>query len=329
MGLCTTPTGSRAQGAAPDASTPPESSTSLNDLQPCASAVARGAFGSFQPSYKDWSNPKLQSFLKDSPGNRLADGDGRKLYNQTTSAKAAEVVAKIDSGKVPAQNGAYEASAFRDAQALKVRNTSTSPESLTKIASSRPDKSSDALAERVRDPAKLRANVETKLYPKYEAALISEGKPASANHVYREIAEASGRPDPKTNASAAQRSAVAENVRNVGKTVGRGALIVGAVADGASLVNEINTSNKTGNYDNTYKEGARIAGGWAGAWAGGKLGAASGAAIGGALGSVVPILGNGVGAAVGGIVGGFIGGFFGYKAGEQAGTGAYDLSKQT
>jgi hypothetical protein len=329
MGLCTTPTGPRMQADPPAASKALESAASLNDLTPCALGTAGGAFGSFQPSYKDWSNPKLQSYLKDSPGNRLADGDGRNLYNKTTSAKAAEVVAKIDGGKLSAQNGAYEASGFRDAQALNVRKTSTSPESLAKIARERTDKGSDALSERVNDPAKMRAYVDTRLYARYEAKLIELGKPATPDHVYREIAEASGRPNEASNTSVAKRSAVAEKIRGGGQVLGRTALVVGAVTDGLSLKHELDISRQTGNYDNTYKEGARIAGGWAGAWAGGKAGAATGAMLGGALGSVVPILGNGVGAAVGGILGGFIGGFFGYKAGEQVGTGAYDLGKQS
>lgn len=300
------------------------------NVQPWAQGAARGAFGAYQPSYKDFSRKPLQplqKFMADSPGNRLADGDGRRLYNQTTSAKAAEVVAKIDGGKMPAQQGAYEAAGFRDAQALNVRNTSTSPESLAKIARERTDKGSDALSERVNDPAKMREYVDTKLYKRYEAKLIEQGKPATAEHVYREVAEASGRPNEAWNANAAKRSATAEKIRGAGQVLGRTALVVGAVSDGLSLQTEIDRSRETGNYDNTYKEGARIAGGWAGAWAGGKAGAATGAMLGGALGSVVPILGNGVGAAVGGIIGGFLGGFFGYKAGEQVGTGAYDLSK--
>jgi Glycine zipper len=302
------------------------------NVQPWAQGAARGAFGSYQPSYKDFSGKPLQplqKFVVDSPGNRLADGDGRRLYNRTTGAKATEVTAKIDAGKVTAQNGAYEAARFRDSQALQVRRTSTSPETLAKIAGTRVDKGNAILSERVNDPAKLQQHVDAKLYPKAEAKLIEQGKPAKADAVYREIVESSGRPNAAVNADAALRSAKAEKIRGAGQVLGRTALVVGAVTDGLSLKHEIDRSRETGNYDNTYKEGARIAGGWAGAWAGGKLGASSGAVIGGALGSFVPILGNGVGAAIGGIVGGLIGGFFGYKAGEQVGTGAYDLSKQS
>ncbi len=300
------------------------------NVQPWAQGVARGAFGAYQPSYKDFSSKPLQplqKFMADSPGNRLADGDGRRLYNSTTGTKAAEVLAKIDAGKVTAQNGAYEAAKFRDNQALQVRRTSTSPETLAKIAGTRVDKGNDILSERVNDPAKLQQHVDAKLYPKAEAKLIEQGKPAKADAVYREIVESSGRPNAAVNADAALRSAKAEKIRGAGQMLGRTALVVGAVTDGMSLKNEFDNSRQTGNYDNTYKEGARIAGGWAGAWAGGKAGAATGAMLGGALGSVVPVLGNGVGAALGGIIGGFLGGFFGYKAGEQVGTGAYDLGK--
>jgi hypothetical protein len=326
----------QASGTKPSTAAAPSQSTdktqtaspaSSNSLQAGAAGVRGGAYGSFEPSFRDFSSKPLkplQKFMNDSPGNRLVDGAGRDKYNATTKAKANEVLSKIDSGKISAREGAYEAATYRDAQTLKIRDTSTSPESLAKIARERGDKPTDAVAERVKDPAAMKNFVDNTLYPKTQAKLTEQGKPAGADNVYREIAASSGRPNPAWNAKALERSALAEKIKVGGKVLGRLATAVGVVTDGLSLAREVKTSAKTGNYDNSYREGARIAGGWTGAWAAGQLGASTGAVIGGALGSVVPILGNGVGAAVGGIIGGLIGGVSGYMAGEQAGKVIYN-----
>jgi hypothetical protein len=290
-----------------------------------AAGVRGGAYGAYEPSFRDFSSQTSQGFLKDSPGNRLIDAAGREVYNSNTAAKASEVLAKIDSGKLSAQEGAYEAATYRDGQTLHARETSTSPETLAKIAHERGDKPTDAVAERLKDPSVMRDYVDKKLVPKTVDKLTKQGGvEPSRDTVYREIVESSGRPNAEWNAKASQRSALASNIKGVGQAIGKVATVVGVVSDGVSLAQEINTSSKTGNYNNTYKEGARIAGGWSGAWVAGKAGAAGGAALGGALGSVVPVLGNGVGAAIGGVIGGLVGGITGYWAGGKAATATYD-----
>lgn len=287
------------------------------DLAMAAAGVRGGAYGAFEPSFKDFGNETLRGFMKDSPGNRLVDAAGREMYNANTSARAAELLTSIDGGKISPQQAAFEAASYRDGQALNVRETSTSPESLAKIARERGDKPTDALAERLRDPVAMRDYVENKLYPKAEAKLTAAGKTPQPDAVYREIVESSGRPDAAWNLKAAERSALAGEIRGAGQLIGRTATVVGVVTDGASLAHEIKLSAKTGDYTNSYREGARIAGGWGGAWVAGKAGAASGALLGGALGSFVPVLGNGVGAAIGGVVGGLAGGVAGYWAGSK------------
>jgi hypothetical protein len=324
-GTVGTQTGAPQNTKAKQDSTP----TSAFKLQTGAAGVRGAAYGSYKPSFRDFSSKPLkplQKLMADSPGNRLVDGVGRDQYNATTRAKASEVLGKIDSGKLSAQAGAYEAATYRDGQTVHIRKTSTSPESLAEIAKARGDKPTDAVVERLKDPAAMKQYVDTKLYPKTQAKLTDQGKPSAPENVYREIVESSGRPNPAWNAKALQRSALAEKIKVGGRSLGRVATAVGVATDGLSLYGEIRTSAKTGNYNNTYKEGARIAGGWTGAWVGGKVGASTGAVIGGALGSVVPILGNGVGAAVGGIVGGLIGGVAGYWAGEQVGKTVYNTA---
>lgn len=100
-------------------------------------------------------------------------------------------------------------------------------------------------------------------------------------------------------------------VMKVAKPLGRAAMVVGAVVDGASLYREARTSARTGNWKNTEVEGARIAGGWTGAWAGAEAG--------GTLGATIGAFGGPVGIAVGGAVGGFVGGALGYWGGSKAG----------
>ncbi len=54
---------------------------------------------------------------------------------------------------------------------------------------------------------------------------------------------------------------------------------VGMVSDGMRLYHEFQDSQESGKYDNTYREGVRIGGGWGGAWATGMLAAKAGAII--------------------------------------------------
>jgi hypothetical protein len=94
--------------------------------------------------------------------------------------------------------------------------------------------------------------------------------------------------------------------------------VVGATTDAISLTQEVVTSTQTGDWENTAKEGTRIATSWALAAAWGKGGAALGFTLGGTLGTAVPVIGNAVGAAAGTVVGGLVGGVAGYMAGSEA-----------
>ena len=311
----------------PMSSSDPSDALGLQSFSTVAAGVRGGAYGAYEPSFRDFSSKKFQEYSNDSPGNRLVDAFGREQYNNNTGAKATEVLAGINSGRLSAQQGAYEAATYRDGQTLFARETSSSPETLAKIARERGDKPTDAVAERMKDPSVMRDYVDRKLYPKTEEKLREQGKTPTPDEVYREIVESSGRPNAEWNAKAAQRSALASEIRGAGQIIGRTATVVGAVSDTVSLAQEVNTSVKTGNYDNTYKEGARIAGGWTGAWVAGKAGAATGAFAGGAAGSFFPIVGNGVGVAIGGVLGGLIGGATGYWAGGKLGTATYEATK--
>jgi hypothetical protein len=293
--------------------------------QEAAAAIRGGAYGAYEPSFKSFSNPRIQELFTGSFGNKLVDEFGRQEYIDNTLAKATDVVTRIDRGEISAREGAYEAAGFRDAEALRVRETSTTPESLRDIAQQRGDKPTDALVERATNPDAMRDYVDSKLYPKAEAKLVRQAQSPTPDDVYREIAESSGRPNAEWNEKAAKAAEVAGKVRAVGQVIGRTATVVGGVLDAASLASEIRTSVRTGNYDNTYQEGSRIAGGWAGAWAGGQVGAATGAAFGGAVGTVFPVVGNVIGVAVGGVVGGLAGGAAGYFAGSKLGTSVYNF----
>jgi hypothetical protein len=304
--------------------TPAEQQTDLPAT--FAAGVRAGAHGTYEPSYRDLSSTTLQRYLDNSPGNRLVDDAGRRLYNETTGAKAADVMARAIEGTMTFQEGAYEAATFRDAEALRIRGVSTSPEMLEQIARARGDKPTDALTDRMSDPALMREYVDGKRFNYAEDKLKKQGEMPTPEQVYREIIASSGRPDAKTNAAAVERAAMATRIQGVGQVVGRAALVVGVASDGYSLAKEVQSSARTGDYDNTYREGSRIAGGWTGAWVGGKAGAATGALAGGALGSFVPVLGNGVGAAAGGLIGGLMGGVGGYWAGSKLGTAGYDAA---
>ena len=295
--------------------------------QEAAAAIRGGAYGAYEPSFQSFSNPRIQELFTGSFGNKLVDEFGRQEYIDSTSAKATDVGNRIDRGEISAREGAYEAAGFRDAEALRIRETSTTPESLRWIAEKRGDKPTDALVERATNPAAMRDYVDKNLYRKTEVKLENQGRPYMSDDVYREIAESSGRPDAGTNEKAVKAAEIATKVRAVGQVIGRTATVVGGVLDAASLASEIRTSVRTDNYDNTYQEGSRIAGGWAGAWVGGQAGAATGAALAGAAGTIFPVVGNAVGLAVGGVVGGLVGGAAGYFAGSKLSTSVYNFFK--
>jgi hypothetical protein len=93
---------------------------------------------------------------------------------------------------------------------------------------------------------------------------------------------------------------------------GRALMVVGAAVDGASIVSEARTSMQTGDWNNTGRQTAKVAGGWLGA-------AAAGAAVGTVSGTIVPGLGN-----VAGFVIGAAAGAVGYWLGSQAGEAGYN-----
>ncbi len=108
------------------------------------------------------------------------------------------------------------------------------------------------------------------------------------------------------------------------KTIVKPLAVYAAFQDGYSLGTEINESIGTGEWGNTYKESARIAGGWTGAWAGGKAGAAAGALIGGGIGVLLFGVGSAPGAAFDGFIGGLAGSIGVYMYGSEAGEYYYD-----
>ena len=66
-------------------------------------------------------------------------------------------------------------------------------------------------------------------------------------------------------------SILAQNFLNVMRPTAHALTGLGLALDGLSLHTEYQLSTETGEYSNTYREGARIAGGWAGASTGGFL----------------------------------------------------------
>lgn len=118
----------------------------------------------------------------------------------------------------------------------------------------------------------------------------------------------------------------AAKIANKAKLVGKVGLGVGVAIDGYALGSEVYESTQTGNWHNTGKKSAEIAGGWGTAYVAGKAGAAGGAYFGAALGSVVPGLGTATGAVVGGIVGGLIGGVAGYWGGSKLAGSGYEMA---
>ena len=303
-----------------------------NGYGPLTQAAAAGtrsaAFGAFEPSFKSVSSPTIQGFFDNSFGNRLIDEAGRKEYIRTTGENSVDVLKRVSEGVVSVREGAYEAVAFRDGETLRIRQTSTSPEMLRNISVTRPDKTTEVVIERNSSTEALHRYVDQKLFPYTQEKLISKGLDAQVDDVYREIIESSGRPNAVATQKAFDRVKIAGIVRSVGTTVGRVATVVGVASDTVSFGSEVRDSVRTGNFDNTYREGGRIAAGWTAAWRVGRVGATVGAALGGAFGTAVPVVGNVLGVAIGGVVGGLIGGASGYWAGSRLSIELYDWIKK-
>jgi len=283
-------------------------------------ATAVGGRGLYRFTSNDFSTPSGRRYLENSPGNRLMDFDGRMLYNKVSAQNAANILSKIDGGEITTIQGAMESIVTRDTLTLRIRKTASSPEALRAIAVQRPDKPTAQLEENISNPDLIKTKLD-KLYDKYRKQFSQKGGDFTPDDVYREIVAASGRPNNAMNASVIERLKMpfgmnAAGLRVAGRALGIAGLVYGAVTDSRSLYKQYQIGKQSGNFGNTYREGARIAGGWAGAFIVGEAGAAAGAYVGGLIGSVVPVLGTGVGAAVGGFIGGAIGGIVGYNAGS-------------
>ena len=135
--------------------------------------------------------------------------------------------------------------------------------------------------------------------------------------VYREIIEASGRSNTTVTNTAKTLVGIEKGVNMVAKPL----MVVSAGLDGYSLGTEINQSINTGNWQNTGRESARIAGAWTGAWAGAETGALSGAVVGAWTGPLAPLA---VPAFT--LLGGLGGGVVGYWKGGQVGQNIYNLA---
>jgi len=131
--------------------------------------------------------------------------------------------------------------------------------------------------------------------------------------VAQNVVQKAGTSDPTFNALVQGADEASLGLKTL-KYGGRALMVVGAVVDGASIVNEAQTSMQTGDWTNTGRQTAKVAGGWLGA-------AATGAAVGAAAGTIVPGLGN-----VAGFLVGAAAGALGYWAGSQLGEAAFDAA---
>lgn len=102
------------------------------------------------------------------------------------------------------------------------------------------------------------------------------------------------------------------------KIAGLSLTALGIGIDGLSLYREFQHSQQTGNYDNTYREGVRIGGGWVGAWNVGSVSARGGAVC-------APLGPYGVAAC--GFTFGLAGSIVGYFGGSTIATKIYDVSR--
>lgn len=111
-----------------------------------------------------------------------------------------------------------------------------------------------------------------------------------------------------------------QNFHNSLKIAGISLTVFGAGLDGLSLYNELQHSQQTGNYSNSYREGLRIAGGWSGAW---NLGSKTARA-----GVICEPLGP-YAIAVCGFTFGVAGSIAGYFGGSTVATKIYDIARSS
>lgn len=153
---------------------------------------------------------------------------------------------------------------------------------------------------------------------KAENPAVFEGMSAAQRDVAisKQVIKGAGKADPTFNALVQGADEAALGLKAM-KYGGRALAVVGAVADGVSIVGEARESMKTGDWTNTGRQTAKVAGGWLGA-------AATGAAVGAVSGTIVPGLGN-----VAGFVIGAAAGAVGYWLGSQGGEAAFNAAAGT
>lgn len=143
------------------------------------------------------------------------------------------------------------------------------------------------------------------------AAFRSMDESARGIEVAQRVIKGSAKADPTFNSLVHGADDAARGLKAL-KYGGRALMVVGAAVDGASIVSEARTSLQTGDWSNTGRQTAKVAGGWLGA-------AAAGAAVGAVSGTVVPGLGN-----VAGFVIGAAAGAVGYWLGSRAGEAGFN-----
>ena len=317
------------------ANTPPSPSSSGPRAPDAHDAVATGAalegYAAAAPTdaHLGWTPAQVQA---------RTGGQGRPLADVKGAVETNYGVPERGLNKIP--NEVFSDSRIRNEQYLKPleavpsRFTPTDPAALKDPAAWRDAARSasdfrNATMETVRaqmsekglgasTAAKPTAPTFEQTQAKAESTLIKDNPAAfeGMSPAEREIAiskqviKSAGQSDPSFDAivKGADESALGLKTLKYG---GRALMVVGAVVDGASIVNEARTSMQTGDWRNTEKQTAKVAGGWLGA-------AAAGAAVGAVSGTIVPGLGN-----VAGFVIGAAAGIFGYWAGSQLGEASF------
>lgn len=161
--------------------------------------------------------------------------------------------------------------------------------------------------------AKVWNGAQARLQAADPAAWAAMDAPARDIATAQKIIQGAGKSDPTFNALVRGADEAGRGLKAL-RFGGRALVAVGAVTDAVSLGSEVRTSLKTGDWTNTGRESARVAGGWLGA-------AATGAAVGAAAGTIVPGLGN-----VAGFLVGAAAGAVGYWAGSQLGEAAFNAA---
>ena len=155
-----------------------------------------------------------------------------------------------------------------------------------------------------------RAKAESTLIKENPAAF--EGMSAAERDiaVSKQVIKSAGTSDPTFDAVVKGADEASLGLKTL-KYGGRALMVVGAAIDAKSIADEAGKSMQTGDWRNTEKQTAKVAGGWLGA-------AAAGATVGAISGTIVPVLGN-----VAGFLIGAAAGAIGYWAGSQLGEAGF------